>query len=46
MVEGVSQAVELAGVEAGVGQDDLEGADSGRVPLLSGPNVASDAAYE
>jgi hypothetical protein len=46
LVEGVGQAVELAGVEAGVGQNDLEGADGGRVPRLRGPDIASNAVQE
>jgi len=42
-IEVVGQAVELPGVEARVGQDDLEGADSGGVPRLRGPDIASNA---
>jgi len=42
-VESVGQAVELAGVEAGVGQDDLESAVSGRVSRLRCPDIASNA---
>jgi hypothetical protein len=38
--------VELSGVEAGVGQNDLEGADSGRVPRLRRPDIESDAVQE
>ena len=45
-VEEVGQAVELSGVEAGVGQNDLEGADSGRVPRLRRPDIASNAVQE
>jgi hypothetical protein len=45
-VEEVGQAVELAGVEAGVGQDDLKGADGGRVPRLRRPDIASNAVQE
>jgi len=44
--EGVGQAVSLAGVEAWIGQDDLQGAAGRRVPLQCRLNIPSHATEE
>jgi hypothetical protein len=43
LIKEMGQAVELAGVKAGVGQNNLKCAGSGWVPLLRGFDIAFNA---
>jgi hypothetical protein len=44
--QGVGQAVKLAGVEAGIGEQDFQGADGCRVVLEASLNVSLDVPDE